>query len=379
MKRRTITSMTMAGALAVGTCGLLAQAPQTDRDQRQQRDYPSATREQTERDRTGVTESNRLPSGQSFRAAEASKVIGQDVEDSQGDKLGDIKDLAVDYDNGRIAAVLLSHGGVLGVGAKLVAVPPSHLSGVMTADDDEYELVLNVNEETLKSAPEFKWDEEDHRQALMTSYRHFGQDYQQMGERQRQQVRETENRLEGAEGTRTRTEAEREIRDAADDVSRELGRSSEPIMSHTVSLVKASDLIGSEVEDSAGEDVGKLDNLIVDLESGRIIAAVVGSGGLLGVGETLHALPPRQLTFDAEEEKFTARLTKEQFTSAPPFSEENRRDLDNPQWARDVYGHYQEPMFWETDVRSVRDRYDTDRQHERQQRNQEGQQQPEPR
>jgi sporulation protein YlmC with PRC-barrel domain len=367
--------MTMAGALAVGTCGLLAQAPQTDRQQ--QRDYPSATQGQTDRDRTGLTESSRIPSGQSFRAAEASKVIGQDVEDSQGDKLGDIKDLAVDYDNGRIAAVLISHGGILGVGAKLVAVPPSQLSGVMTADDDDYELVLNVNEETLKSAPEFKWDEEDHRQALMTSYRHFGQDYQQLGERQRQQVRETENRLEG---TRERTEVEREIRDAADDVSRELGRSSEPIMSHTVSLVKASDLIGSKVEDSAGEDVGKLDNLIVDLESGRIIAAIVGTGGLLGVGQTLHALPPRQLTFDAEEGAFTTRLTKEQFSSAPAFSAENRRNLDNPQWARDVYGHYQEPMFWETDVRSVRDRYDTDRQHERQQRIQEGQQQrPEPR
>jgi sporulation protein YlmC with PRC-barrel domain len=143
-------------------------------------------------------------------------------------------------------------------------------------------------------------------------------------------------------------------------------------------LVKASDLIGNEVEDSAGEDIGKLDNLIVDLESGRIIAAVVGTGGLLGVGETLHALPPRQLTLDAEAEKFTTRLTKEQFSSAPPFSAESRRDLDNPQWAKDVYGHYQEPMFWETDVQSVRDRDDTDRQHERQQRLQE-RQQPEPR
>jgi sporulation protein YlmC with PRC-barrel domain len=57
----------------------------------------------------------------------ASKVIGSTVYDSQGAKIGDIKDLILDHD-GRVANVVVDVGAFLGMGGKYVAVSMSDLT-----------------------------------------------------------------------------------------------------------------------------------------------------------------------------------------------------------------------------------------------------------
>src|SRR5687767_5872492 len=46
----------------------------------------------------------------------ASKIIGMNVENPNGEKLGDIHDVAIDLRGGRCDFVILSRGGALGVG-----------------------------------------------------------------------------------------------------------------------------------------------------------------------------------------------------------------------------------------------------------------------
>src|SRR6266404_1515000 len=48
---------------------------------------------------------------------------------------------------------------------------------------------------------------------------------------------------------------------------------------------RADKLIGKQVRSSDDEKLGKIENLVIDLESGRILYVVVGSGGILGAGE----------------------------------------------------------------------------------------------
>src|SRR6267142_7056328 len=57
-------------------------------------------------------------------------------------------------------------------------------------------------------------------------------------------------------------------------------------------IERANKLIGTQVQSSDNQKLGKIDNIIVDLESGRILYAVVGSGGILKVGERRFAVPP---------------------------------------------------------------------------------------
>ncbi|MDP1678644.1 MAG: PRC-barrel domain-containing protein [Candidatus Nitrotoga sp.] len=63
----------------------------------------------------------------------ANTLIGNDVYNRQEEDLGGIKQIMLDMENGKIAYAVLSHGGVLGVGEKLFAVP----WGVLTLDTKE--------------------------------------------------------------------------------------------------------------------------------------------------------------------------------------------------------------------------------------------------
>jgi hypothetical protein len=59
--------------------------------------------------------------------AKASEIIGKEVDNSQNEKLGKVSDLILDVEAGRVALVVVNSGGVLGVGAKSIAVPPPRL------------------------------------------------------------------------------------------------------------------------------------------------------------------------------------------------------------------------------------------------------------
>ncbi len=82
-------------------------------------------------------------------------IIGDDVRNAQGEDLGDIKDIMIDLNSGRIEYAVLSFGGFLGMGDKYFAVPWEALS----VDQKEKCMVLNVDKETLKEAPGFDKDE----------------------------------------------------------------------------------------------------------------------------------------------------------------------------------------------------------------------------
>ncbi len=57
-----------------------------------------------------------------------SRLKGTNVKASEGDKVGDITDLAIAMDTGQIAYTIVSHGGVLGMGGKLAAIPQNAIT-----------------------------------------------------------------------------------------------------------------------------------------------------------------------------------------------------------------------------------------------------------
>lgn len=81
----------------------------------------------------------------------ANTLEDNDVLNPDGEKLGDIKAIMLDVLHGRIAYAVLSHGGVLGVGEKLFAIPWSAL----TLDTQRKCFVLDVSVASLKGARGF--------------------------------------------------------------------------------------------------------------------------------------------------------------------------------------------------------------------------------
>jgi sporulation protein YlmC with PRC-barrel domain len=87
------------------------------------------------------------------RRHRASKMIGTNVRDQQGDRVGSIEDIVLDP-QGNVAYAVISAGGFLGMGENLYAVPWSSLQ--MPQGEDHY--VMNVNKEQMRQAHGFDKD-----------------------------------------------------------------------------------------------------------------------------------------------------------------------------------------------------------------------------
>lgn len=84
----------------------------------------------------------------------AKTLVGNDVYNRQDEDLGDIKEIMLDVPGGRISYAVLSHGGVLGMGEKLFAVPWEAL----TIDTENKRFTLDVTKDRLENAPGFDKD-----------------------------------------------------------------------------------------------------------------------------------------------------------------------------------------------------------------------------
>jgi hypothetical protein len=80
----------------------------------------------------------------------ASGLMGMEVRNPQNEKLGEIKDLVME-DPTKVSYAVLAVGGFLGIGEKLIALPPSALK---VASDGEY-LILNADKARIQAAPGF--------------------------------------------------------------------------------------------------------------------------------------------------------------------------------------------------------------------------------
>lgn len=81
----------------------------------------------------------------------ASSLTGMAVKNMADEKLGDVKDIVLDLTSGKISYVVLSVGGFLGIGDKLIAVPPSAFTLSATSDS----LLLDADKARIQAAPGF--------------------------------------------------------------------------------------------------------------------------------------------------------------------------------------------------------------------------------
>jgi sporulation protein YlmC with PRC-barrel domain len=114
----------------------------------------------------------------------------------------------------------------------------------------------------------------------------------------------------------------------------------------TPSLLSATTIINTSVENAAGENLGKIEELMLDLNSSRISYAVLSFGGFLGMGDKLFAIPFEALTFDSVEEKIILGVDKEVLKNAPGFDKDNWPDTSKHAWLVDVYEYYGYRPYW---------------------------------
>lgn len=95
---------------------------------------------------------------------------------------------------------------------------------------------------------------------------------------------------------------------------------------------RASKLVGMDVENRSGEKLGKIEDLVVDMNTGRISYAVLSVGGFLGVGEKYIAVPPSAFEFSAHDKKLVLNADKAKLERAHGFAKNNWPSVENPEW-----------------------------------------------
>lgn len=91
---------------------------------------------------------------------------------------------------------------------------------------------------------------------------------------------------------------------------------------------RASQVIGLNVKNAADETIGEVEDLVLDMKTGEVLAVVISSGGFLGMADTLSAVPVTVLRYDGTAKAFKTRLTKEQLGKAPQFKKDAWPDYD---------------------------------------------------
>ncbi|RFC37862.1 MAG: PRC-barrel domain-containing protein [Candidatus Nitrotoga sp. SPKER] len=95
-------------------------------------------------------------------------------------------------------------------------------------------------------------------------------------------------------------------------------------------------LIGNDVYNQIEEDLGDIKEIMLDMESGKVVYAVLSYGGILGIGEKLFAVPWGALTLDTTNKRFILNVKKDQLENASGFDKDNWPDVADPSWKNEI-------------------------------------------
>ena len=111
---------------------------------------------------------------------------------------------------------------------------------------------------------------------------------------------------------------------------------------HT-SAIRASKVIGTVVKDSGGERLGKVEDVVLDKQSNKIMFGVMSFGGVLGMGEKYHPVPWAALNYDETEGAYVINMTKDQLKAAPADSLEELTRDDGQAYRDRAFDYYKVP------------------------------------
>ncbi len=223
------------------------------------------------------------------RQVRMSQLIGKEVRNAQGENLGGIKDVIVDVSNGRVHYVVLSFGGFLGLGDKLFAYP---VRAFRHAPDKD-ELVLNVDRERLKAAPGF----------------------------------EAGNYPDFTSG------------DYRTSVDRYFGPQMSTTVASTARMVRASELMGKDVNDPAGKDLGEIQDVVVNMNNGDVRYAVLEFDQSWSLRDKLFAFPLKSFRIGTRwSDDLVLDVSKDKLNNTPGFDKSAwpRTDLNDPKIVADI-------------------------------------------
>ena len=111
-------------------------------------------------------------------------------------------------------------------------------------------------------------------------------------------------------------------------------------------IMAADTLDGDKVKNRAGDELGTIEHIMLDVPSGRIAYAVMAFGGFLGMGDKLFAIPWNALELDTKDKCFILDADAERMKQAPGFDKDHWPAMADEQWATNMHKYYQATPYW---------------------------------
>lgn len=109
-------------------------------------------------------------------------------------------------------------------------------------------------------------------------------------------------------------------------------------------VVNANDVIGVKVENMQGDDLGKIEALMLDKLSGKVNYVVLSYGGFLGMGNKLFAMPWNIFSYNKDKECFQIPLNVEQLKNSPGFDKDQWPNMSDKVWSESINRYYSAAM-----------------------------------
>jgi sporulation protein YlmC with PRC-barrel domain len=114
---------------------------------------------------------------------------------------------------------------------------------------------------------------------------------------------------------------------------------------HTRAIL-GSKVKGTAVYNAAGDKIGHVEDVVLDKMSNNIISAVLGFGGVLGMGEKYHPIPWALLDYSPDQGGYIVPMSKDELKNAPASRLEDLTKDDSDMRTR-TYDYYKTPYYWE--------------------------------
>jgi sporulation protein YlmC with PRC-barrel domain len=111
-------------------------------------------------------------------------------------------------------------------------------------------------------------------------------------------------------------------------------------------VLSGSSLKGDKVVNYKGEDLGTIEEIMIDLDRGRVAYAVLSFGGFLGLGDKLFAIPWQAITVDTVKKQLILNADKALLEKAPGFDKDNWPDMADLSLGTTLYGYYGYKPYW---------------------------------
>ena len=242
-----------------------------------------------------------------FRSAD---IIGLAVKNNKHEDLGKIDDLVVDMKTGEVRYAAISYGGVAGIGGKLFAVPWQKMTFMYGEPNNanSRHFMFDVSKDQLEKAPGFDsthWPNVADSQWSASIDKHF------------------------------------HFERKADNSSANADNKQKNVAHETV--FRASKIKGMDVRNDKNENLGSIDDMVIDVTKGHVKYLALSYGSWFTGGNKLFAVPLSSftLTHDNNKTYFTVHVSQDSLKNAPGFDKNNWPNTADPNWAKGIDTYYE--------------------------------------